>query len=73
MHKLFRIPLLALLLLCSAMPLFAQMTDQPVEMADMMRSNGKIYVVVAVLTTVLAGIVFFLIRLERRIRQLEKE
>ena len=73
MHKLFRIPFFLLLLLCSAAPLYAQMSDQPVEMADMMRSNGKIYVVVAVLTTVLAGIVFFLIRLERRIRQLEKE
>jgi tRNA(Phe) wybutosine-synthesizing methylase Tyw3 len=49
------------------------MQQQPVEMADAMRSNGKIYVVVAVLTTILAGIVLYLIRLERKIKRLEKE
>jgi hypothetical protein len=51
----------------------AQMQQPPVEMADAMRSNGKIYVVVAVLTTILAGIVLYLIRLERKIKRLEKE
>jgi presenilin-like A22 family membrane protease len=51
----------------------AQMQQQPVEMADAMRSNGKIYVVVAVLTTILAGIVLYLIRLEKKIKRLEKE
>lgn len=52
---------------------FSQMQQQPVEMADAMRSNGKIYVVVAVLTTILAGLVLYLVRLERKIKQLEKE
>jgi hypothetical protein len=51
----------------------AQMQQQPVEMADAMRSNGKIYVVVAVLTTILAGIVLYLIRLEKKIKRMEKE
>jgi uncharacterized transporter YbjL len=44
-----------------------------VEMADIMRSSGKIYVVVAVLVIIFSGIVIWLIRLERKIRQLELE
>jgi len=50
--------------------LFAQ--DSSAEMADSFRSNGKIYVVVAVMLTILAGIVFYLIRLDRKISKLEK-
>jgi hypothetical protein len=45
--------------------------NQPVQMADGMRSNGKIYVVVAVLVTVLAGLFLYLVRLEKRIKQIE--
>ena len=43
-----------------------------VEMADTMRSNGRIYVVVAVVLTIFAGIIIYLIRLDRRISKLEK-
>jgi len=46
---------------------------QGVEMADAMRSSGKIYVVVGVLSIVFAGIVFWLVRLDRKISKLEKE
>ncbi|HMP91693.1 MAG TPA: CcmD family protein [Phnomibacter sp.] len=54
--------------------LWAQQTDSPgIEMADTMRSNGKIYVVVAVLATVLLGLFLYLIRLDKRISKLEKE
>jgi CcmD family protein len=42
-------------------------------MADEMRSNGKIYVVVAVLVTIFIGILLYLIRLDRKITKLEKE
>ncbi|MBA3829744.1 MAG: CcmD family protein [Taibaiella sp.] len=42
------------------------------EMADTMRSNGKIYVVVLVLATIFVGIIVYLIRLERKITKLEK-
>jgi hypothetical protein len=52
--------------------LFAQGND-PVQMADTMRSNGKIYVVVAVILTLFAGIVAYLISLDRKITKLEKE
>ena len=41
-------------------------------MADEMRSNGKIYVVVAVMLTIFTGIIIYLIRLDRKISNLEK-
>ena len=47
--------------------------NQGVAMADAMRSNGKIYVVVAVILTLFAGIVFYLVRLDKKISQLERE
>ncbi len=42
------------------------------QMADTMRSNGKIYVVVLVLATIFAGIIGFLIYLDRKVARLEK-
>jgi len=42
------------------------------KMADMMKENGKIYVVIAVMLTILAGLVLYLIRLDRKISRLEK-
>lgn len=44
-----------------------------VEMADVMRSNGKIYVVVAVVAIVFAVITIYLISIDRKLRKLEKE
>ena len=41
-------------------------------MADIMRSEGKIYVVLAVILTIFAGIIFYLVRLDRKISKLEK-
>ena len=51
--------------------IFAQGND--VEMADTMRSNGKIYVVFAVSLVILVGIFLYLIRLDRKVSRLEKE
>ena len=57
-----------------ALPLMAQAdTTQKVEMADGLRANGKIYVVVMVLVTILAGVLFYMVRLDRKIGKLEKE
>lgn len=61
-----RILLSCFLLICNYI-LFAQ------DMADEMRSNGKIYVVVAVLVTIFIGIILYLIRLDRKLKRLEKE
>ncbi len=41
--------------------------------ADFMRSNGKIYVVVAVVVTILVGLLSYLISIDRKLSRLEKE
>ncbi|MBC3541812.1 hypothetical protein H7U12_19115 [Rufibacter sp. H-1] len=50
----------------------AQSPSSP-EMADAMRRDGKIYIVVAVLVSVLLGVLFYLINLDRKISKLERE
>ncbi|WP_118976185.1 CcmD family protein [Taibaiella koreensis] len=60
--------LLTLLLL---LPLFCQAHERP-EMADTFRSSGKIYVVLLVICTIFAGIILFLVFLERKIKKLER-
>ena len=47
--------------------------NNTVEMADTMRSNGKIYVVVAVVMVVFAGFIFYMIQTERKITRIERE
>jgi len=42
------------------------------QMADLMRSNGKIFVVVVVLLIILAGLFIYLIGLDRKITRMEK-
>jgi len=43
-----------------------------VGMADGMRSDGRIYVVVAVMVTILTGLILYLVRLDRKISKWEK-
>lgn len=45
---------------------------QGVDMADTLRSEGKIYVVVGVITIIFIGIVVYLFTLDRRISKMEK-
>ena len=40
---------------------------------DLMRDNGRIYVVVAVMVTILLGLILYLVRLDRKMSKLEKE
>ena len=47
--------------------------EKEVQMADTMRSNGRIYVVVAVVLTILIGLILYVVRLDRKISRLEKE
>jgi EamA domain-containing membrane protein RarD len=61
----------ALMLLLSSVQLFAQ-TGQ-VEMADVMRSNGKIYVVVTCIVVILAGLLIYLFSLDKRLKKIEKK
>ncbi|MBS1762796.1 MAG: CcmD family protein [Bacteroidetes bacterium] len=51
--------------------IIAKAQDKP-EMADVMRSNGKIYVVVAVCLLILFGLFIYLFILDRKISNLEK-
>jgi len=60
-----------LLLLFVQLAAFAN-DGETITMADTMRSNGKIYVVVAVLLTVLLGLFFYVWRLDKKITSLEK-
>ena len=62
-----------LLLLLLQLSVFAQNQMPKTEMADTMRSNGKIYVVVAVILTIFAGIIIYLVRLDNKINRLEKK
>ena len=66
----FRFSLLVFTLLLSMLS-FAQ--DKPVEMADAMRSNGKIYVVVTVCLIILIGLFLYVMSVDRKVRRLEKE
>ena len=47
--------------------------DEPVQMAGVMRENGKIYVVVAVLVTILIGLFIYLISVDRKVSRMEKK
>jgi len=54
---------------------YAQTTPQieKPQMAELMRSNGKIYVVVAVLLIILAGLFIYLMNTDRKLTRLEKK
>ena len=68
MNKINKMLLLAFAIVCSI-----NSQAQGETMANTMRSNGKIYVVVAVLTTILVGLLAYVIRLDKKISKLEKE
>jgi uncharacterized integral membrane protein len=46
---------------------------QDAEMADVMRSNGKIYVIVGIILIVLVGLIAYLFVLDRKITRLENK
>jgi hypothetical protein len=63
-------PLLgAAFLFLISMPGYAQ----EAEMADTMRSEGKIYVVVAILVLILLGLVGYLVMIDRKTTRLERK
>ncbi len=60
-----------LMALLFSLPAMAQ--SQEVEMADTMRSNGKIYVVVAIVLVIFLGMIGYLILTDRKISRIEKK
>ncbi|MBE5320418.1 CcmD family protein [Pedobacter sp. MR2016-19] len=61
----------SLILMMVTMQLFAQ--DNGVEMADSLRSNGKIYVVVICIVIILVGLLAYLFSIDKRLKKIEKE
>jgi len=59
---------LSLLLVAMALPTLAQ---EKVEMADTMRAEGKIYVVVGIILIVLIGLIVYLFLMDRKVSRLE--
>ena len=57
-------------LLLSCAGAFAQ---DKVEMADELRSSGKIYVVIATVVIIFAGLAVYLFSIDRRLKKIEKE
>ena len=72
MLKKYAVSLLAIFWLVLGIPAFAQ-NPAEIEMADQLRADGKIFVVVAVLTVMLIGIFIFLFLLDRKMSRLERE
>ena len=50
----------------------ADYSNSEVEMADVMRSEGKIYVLVGIIVLIFIGLLAYLIQTDRRLAKLEK-
>lgn len=46
---------------------------QEIEMADTMRSNGKIYVVLAIVLILFIGLLVYLISIDKKLKSIENE
>jgi CcmD family protein len=63
-----------LILLCfilSGLTVFAQ-DSKGGEMADAMRSSGKIYVVIATICIIFVGLAIYLFSIDRRLKKIER-
>ena len=60
-------------LLSIAWLLLSSFQSQEVEMADGLRSNGLIYIVVFIIVIILAGLFFYLYSLDKKITRIENE
>lgn len=69
--RIFRKITLLFVAMMAFVSIFAQ--EKQAQMADTMRSNGRIYVVVAVVLTILIGLILYIFRLDRKITKLEKD
>lgn len=54
-------------------PIIVMAQENEVEMADMMRENGKIYVVVAIVSIILLFLMIAVMNIDRKVRKIEKE
>ena len=63
---------IGVLTLLSATSLSVLAQSSSVEMADGLRSSGMIYVVVSVMSVILAGVLVFLFSIYKKVSKLEK-
>jgi len=63
---------IGVLTLLSAISLSVLAQTSSVEMADGLRSSGMIYVVVSVMSVILAGVLVFLFSIDKKVSKLEK-
>lgn len=63
-----KIQIITAMLLMAAFTTYAQ---AEVEMADHLRAEGKIYVIVLIILIVLAGLFIYLFMLDRKVKKLE--
>ena len=70
MNKLF---LRLLFMVCALLLNIVSFAQDKQEEVNVMRSNGKIYVVVAVCLTILLGLFLYVFLIDRKISKLEKD
>ncbi|HEY9044589.1 MAG TPA: CcmD family protein [Ohtaekwangia sp.] len=51
---------------------FSAQAQSEVQMADTMRSEGKIYVVVSIILIILVGLIAYLFLMDRKVKKLEE-
>ena len=68
-----KVSLFLLTLLLISGNLFAQAVDNGVPMADKLREDGMIWVVVAVIAVIFAGIAINMLRIDSKVSKIEKE
>ncbi|MGZ8557352.1 MAG: CcmD family protein [Chitinophagaceae bacterium] len=61
------------ILLLSTIVVQAQEGTAKTDFGETMRSNGRIYVVIAVILTILIGLILYVVRLDRKMSKMEKE
>ena len=69
MNKYIQKLIALLIFICTSTALHAQSAND----TELMRSNGKIYVVVAVCLTILIGLFLYVFSIDRKISKWEKE
>jgi len=69
-NKIYYLLLMMPVMLLSATPIFAQ---DNVVTESTMRSNGKIYVVMAICVTILVGLFLYVASIDKKLGKIEKE
>lgn len=61
------------ILLLNTIIILAQEGEAKTDFGETMRSNGRIYVVIVVILTILIGLILYVVRLDRKMSKMERE